>query len=411
MKHSRKFFLLLLIAAIAFFSLYKRGEANDTNLNINWNNQSGQKRIETTSLQVPAGKYDPAFKETIGDEIWQTAKDLYKKRAGVSRFMTGDVFSITTSGDKVLSYDLHNYKNRLSGQKISFVKRGKEYQKRISEIKLEIKTVIKYFKIKESLEKDDWQFYELAKERLIWDWGILNRLKPQDEIAFLIKGVFDGDILVNAYGILGFSVKSEDMGNFTMTAFRDYVYGDYFVSGYNVTLSPPGKFRTPIDSGRISSDYGYRKDPFNKRKRFHNGIDILAKKDAPVRAAAAGKIIFAGRKGALGNAIVVDHGDGLKTVYGHLNRFFVSSGSTVQKGEIIAGAGNTGRSTATHLHFTVLQNGKHTDPLSFTYERVWTAPFDINGDFRTLSVKRTLQLDEAMRRRRNMVIKEKNESS
>ena len=89
-----------------------------------------------------------------------------------------------------------------------------------------------------------------------------------------------------------------------------------------------------------------------------------------------------------------------------LNRYHVSSGQRVLKGENIAGVGSTGRSTAPHLHFTVLVDEKPVDPLTFTYERVWTAPFEIGKDFRTTSVTRAKQMEEAIARKRTFFVKE-----
>ena len=397
--------LISLIAALSAF-LYFESLKKDVNFDLGWDNKSGKKTVETTHLQVPETKYDDFFAEILGSDTWDNAKKLYKQQAGLTKFMNGDVFSVTTAGNKTISYDLHHYKNNSKGEKISFVRHGREYVRKNEPIDLEEKTMIRFYTIKQSLANDDPQFYEIAKERLIWDWGILDKLKPGDSIAFMIKGIFDRDILVKTYGILGFSVKSETMGDFTMTAFRDYIYGDYFVSGHTVVLSPPGFFRAPIDSGRITSYYGTRKDPFNKHKKFHSGVDVLAKIDTAVRAAESGTVIFAGDKGKLGKAIVIDHGNGLRTVYGHLNRFLTTNGRKVRRGEIIAGAGNTGRSTAPHLHFTVMQNGQTVDPLLYTYERVWTAPFDISGAFRTLSAERTLQLEKALDNKKSFFIKD-----
>ena len=397
--------LLVLIAALSFF-LYNESLKKDVNINVGWNNKSGKKLKETVHLQVPEVKYDDLFAEILGSDNWENAKKLYRKQAGLTKFMNGDVFSVTTAGNKTISYDLHHYANNSKGEKISFVRHGREYVMKNEPITLEEKTMIRFYTIKKSLADDDPQFYDIAKERLIWDWGILDKLKPGDSIAFMVKGIFDRDILVKTYGILGFSVKSENIGDFTMTAFRDYIYGDYFVSGHTVVLSPPGFFRAPIDSGRITSYYGTRNDPFNKHKKFHSGVDILAKIDTSVRAAESGTVIFAGEKGGLGKAIVIDHGNGLRTVYGHLNRFLTTNGRKVTRGEIIAGAGNTGRSTAPHLHFTVMQNGKTVDPLLYTYERVWTAPFDISGNFRTLSAERTIQLEKAVDNKRSFFIRE-----
>ena len=399
-----------LIAALSAF-LYFESLKKDVNINVGWDNKSAKKTIETTHLQVAEAKYADFFAEILGSDTWDNAKKLYRKQAGLTKFMNGDVFSVTTAGNKTISYDLHHYKNNSKGEKISFVRHGREYVRKNEPIELEEKTMIRFYTIKNSLSSDDPQFYEIAKERLIWDWGILDKLKPGDSIAFMVKGIFDRDILVKTYGILGFSVKSATMGDFTMTAFRDYIYGDYFVSGHTVVLSPPGFFRAPIDSGRITSYYGTRKDPFNKHKKFHSGVDILAKIDTAVRAAESGTVIFGGDKGKLGKAIVIDHGNGLRTVYGHLNRFLTTNGRKVRRGEIIAGAGNTGRSTAPHLHFTVMQNGQTVDPLLYTYERVWTAPFDISGTFRTLSATRTIQLEKAFDNKKSFFIKEDKLSS
>ncbi|MBO4699216.1 M23 family metallopeptidase [bacterium] len=411
MKLKVAFFILLALVAAASFLIYQESLKKDVNISMGWDNKSGKKLKETLHLQVPDAKYDDFFAEILGTDTWDNAKKLYRQHVGLKKFMNGDIFSVTTAGNRTLSYDLHHYINNSKGEKISFVRRGREFVRKNEPIDLEEKTMIRFYTIKNSLAEDDPQFYEIAKERLIWDWGILDKLKPGDSIAFMVKGIFDRDILVKTYGILGFSVKSVNIGEFTMTAFRDYIYGDYFVSGYTVVLSPPGDFRAPIDSGRITSYFGTRSDPFNKRKKFHSGVDILAKIDTPVRAAESGTVIFAGEKGGLGNAIVIDHGNGLRTVYGHLNRFLTTNGRRVTRGEIIAGAGSTGRSTAPHLHFTVMQDGKSVDPLLYTYERVWTAPFDISGSFRTLSTTRTLQLERAIDNKRSFFIKESKLSS
>jgi len=406
----KKFAFFLILAAFlsaAAFYLYQESLKKDVRISLSWSNKnSGKKYKQTLHLQVPNTKYDDFFAEILGNESWTNAKSLFRKKAGLTKFMNGDVFSVTTGGGKIISYDLHHYKNNSKGELISFVRHGSDFVQKNEPIDLEEKTMIRFYTIKTSFAEDDPQFYEIAKERLIWDWGILDKLKPGDSIAFMIKGIFDKDILVKTYGIIGFSVKSKNIGDFTMTAFRDYIYGDYFVSGHTVILSPPGFFRAPIDSGRITSYFGERKDPFNKSKRFHSGVDILAKTDTPVRAAESGKVIFVGEKGGLGKAIVIDHGNGLRTIYGHLNRYLTAAGMNVVRGEIIAGAGSTGRSTAPHLHFTVMQNGKNVDPLLFTYERVWTAPFDISGTFRTLSAKRTVQLEKAMEKKKSFFIKD-----
>jgi murein DD-endopeptidase MepM/ murein hydrolase activator NlpD len=127
-------------------------------------------------------------------------------------------------------------------------------------------------------------------------------------------------------------------------------------------VKPSGK---PVAQGYVSSSYGYRRDPFNGRSRMHRGIDFAAKTGTPIYSVAVGVISFVGRKGGYGNAVEVDHGNGLVSRYGHLSKFKIEIGALVKKGDLIALAGSTGRSTGPHLHLEILQNGKQIDPSKY----------------------------------------------
>jgi murein DD-endopeptidase MepM/ murein hydrolase activator NlpD len=116
-------------------------------------------------------------------------------------------------------------------------------------------------------------------------------------------------------------------------------------------------------TGWLSSGYGSRQDPFSGGRDFHPGLDISAEYGRPVVATADGTIVSASREGAYGNLVVVDHGFGLSTRYGHLSRFGVSAGQHVRRGQVIGYVGSTGRSTSSHLHYEILVNGKLTNPL------------------------------------------------
>ncbi len=105
--------------------------------------------------------------------------------------------------------------------------------------------------------------------------------------------------------------------------------------------------------GWITSPFGYRKSPFTGRREFHEGVDIAAPVGAPIRAPADGVVVFAGWNGGYGKMVVVDHGYGFFTRYGHCSKILVKVGERVRRGEIIAKVGNTGRSTAPHLHYEV----------------------------------------------------------
>jgi murein DD-endopeptidase MepM/ murein hydrolase activator NlpD len=121
--------------------------------------------------------------------------------------------------------------------------------------------------------------------------------------------------------------------------------------------------------GWISSMMGRRSDPMTGDADYHAGLDIAGERGRPVYATAAGVVTFAGRQGAYGNLIEIDHGFELKTRYGHLSRFRVNQGDRVTRGDLIGTLGATGRTTGTHLHYEVLANGRLLNPLDLLTEQ------------------------------------------
>lgn len=126
--------------------------------------------------------------------------------------------------------------------------------------------------------------------------------------------------------------------------------------------SPGGR---PAKGGWISSLFGYRTDPMSGKKEFHEGMDFAGKPDTPVTAAAAGIVTWSGPRYGYGNMVEVSHGNGYITRYAHNRKNLVSVGEKVEKSEIIALMGSSGRSTGTHLHFEVLRHGRHVDPRKY----------------------------------------------
>jgi murein DD-endopeptidase MepM/ murein hydrolase activator NlpD len=122
-------------------------------------------------------------------------------------------------------------------------------------------------------------------------------------------------------------------------------------------------------TGWLSSSYGNRRDPFTGSDDFHPGLDISATHGEPVQATADGTVSSASRNGAYGNLVVLDHGFGIATRYGHLSRFAVMNGQAVKRGDVIGYVGSTGRSTSSHLHYEVLVNGRLTNPLKLLTSR------------------------------------------
>ena len=114
--------------------------------------------------------------------------------------------------------------------------------------------------------------------------------------------------------------------------------------------------------GWTTSKFGYRISPFTGRREFHKGYDIATKKGAPILATADGVVTFVGRKGLLGNTIIINHGHGLVTRYAHCDKFLKKRGEKVKRWEQIATVGNTGRSTGPHVHYQVDLNGVPVNP-------------------------------------------------
>ncbi len=117
--------------------------------------------------------------------------------------------------------------------------------------------------------------------------------------------------------------------------------------------------------GEVTSGFGWRMHPILGYQRFHSGIDFGADYGTTINAADSGTVIFAGWYGGYGNAVIIDHGGGITTLYGHISEIYVSEGQAVQRGQAIAAVGSTGLSTGPHLHFEVRQNGDPVDPAAY----------------------------------------------
>ncbi len=127
------------------------------------------------------------------------------------------------------------------------------------------------------------------------------------------------------------------------------------------TTGELAKFIMPV-SGAITSGFGARTPPKKGASSFHPALDIAAPIGTPVKAAAGGVVIYTGRLGGLGNVVVVDHGGGTITEYGHLSKILTKKGATVGQGDVIAQVGNTGISTGPHLDYRVKVGGRYVDP-------------------------------------------------
>lgn len=151
----------------------------------------------------------------------------------------------------------------------------------------------------------------------------------------------------------------------------DKLHNEIMELAKTLDLSTPyigGAFLWPVPNSytRISSPYGYRINPKSKKREFHNGIDLPAPRGTKIYAVASGTVVKAQWNGGYGNCVVINHGGGIMTLYGHCNSLNVKVGQYVSRGDVIAYVGTTGYSTGNHLHFTVYENGStHVDPMKY----------------------------------------------
>ncbi|MEO6290138.1 MAG: M23 family metallopeptidase, partial [Ginsengibacter sp.] len=131
---------------------------------------------------------------------------------------------------------------------------------------------------------------------------------------------------------------------------------------YNLSYTPLG---LPFP-GTITSSFGHRENPFGGDNiETHKGLDIKGPSGSPVKAMAKGNVAFAGPRGGFGNCIILKHGNGFETLYGHLSKITVSLGQKIDIGQQIGKIGSTGRSTGPHLHYEIHRNGEKINPQSF----------------------------------------------
>ena len=127
-----------------------------------------------------------------------------------------------------------------------------------------------------------------------------------------------------------------------------------------------GMFKFPLATyTRVSDDYGNRIHPTLGVQQFHNGVDFAAPKGTAIYAAYDGEVVAASYSATMGNYVMIDHGDGLYTIYMHASALYVQKGDMTVKGETIAAVGSTGRSTGPHLHFSVRLNGSYVSPWGY----------------------------------------------
>ena len=190
----------------------------------------------------------------------------------------------------------------------------------------------------------------------------------KNEFDFSVKPAFGGPRLVvndaNARSALNIGKNIQSMDVQTSRLDTQLAAIDYLLQGKKDALAArPHDW--PTEGGWLSSPYGLRSDPFTGEPEMHRGVDIANRFGAPVLAAARGIVVFSGKTPDFGNMIIIDHGYGYKTRYGHMSALMVKVGDMVKANQEIGRVGSTGRSTGPHLHFEVYRYGMHLDPAGF----------------------------------------------
>ncbi len=215
-----------------------------------------------------------------------------------------------------------------------------------------------------NLKSDTLLTYNEIKRSRAMQIGTLLKVPNQDGLLYIVKS---GDSLVALAE--KFEIPTEDIQR--VNRMDDVLLAKdskLFLPGARLNNAALKEingdlFRPPVRNYRLTSYYGYRRDPFTGTRSFHNGLDMAAPLGTAVYAPMDGTVTSTGYSNGTGNYIVIRHHGGYSTLYGHLSGIEVSSGVGVKTGALIGRVGNSGYSTGSHLHFTVYQNGRTINPI------------------------------------------------
>ena len=223
------------------------------------------------------------------------------------------------------------------------------------------------------LEKRDNHIYrEIFEANPIPDSARAKRLEKQQEIK-LTEGMEDNELAYAVAAVL------DNLDNRMAVQKTSYEEIEQMIKNKEKLLAATPAIQ-PVsnkDLSRIASGFGYRIDPVYKTVKMHAGLDFAAPQGTPIYATADGVVKLAGNTGnGYGNYVVINHGYGYETLYGHQYRIKVKPGERVKRGEQIGWVGSTGKSTGPHVHYEVHKNGQHIDPIYFFYNDLTPEQFD-----------------------------------
>lgn len=214
-----------------------------------------------------------------------------------------------------------------------------------------------------------------AKEELLFR-GAMQIESPRDiqTTIKILQGLDHYQLLYGAEDdVLGETVTEEQRNNadsiYNLVRYGSATGTEGWIPGAEVPFIGADGFCSPVGSSwesRVTSEFGYRSDPFTGQTKGHTGIDIAVPTGTPVRAALPGVVTKATyNAGGYGYYVMIDHGNGMVTLYAHNSKLLVSVGDTVEAGDTVSLSGSTGRSTGPHLRFEVRVNGQRVNPRSY----------------------------------------------
>ena len=226
--------------------------------------------------------------------------------------------------------------------------------------------------MKELEDRDNEVYRSIFEASPIPDSARLKQLEKEEQIA-KVEGMEQGDLINSIV------VSLNNMGSRIMAQQASYKDLSLMMNNKEKLLAATPAIQpvSNADLKRIASGFGYRIDPVYKTVKLHPGLDFSAPAGTPIYATADGSIEVAGNRGdGYGNNVIINHGYGYKTLYGHMYRIKVRAGQRVKRGEVIGWVGSTGKSTGPHCHYEVIKNGNKIDPIYFFYNDLTPEQFD-----------------------------------
>lgn len=295
-------------------------------------------------LMVAILKYKPVYRVTVGDEEVGYIANRFEFEKRIEDNLIED-------GESVVSSEIEG-KPEFSLQLVAYNKETNE-EEIYGKIEESVKTVYRMYAI--TLDGETTEYVETLEmaEALVED--IKEKYDEEYTSKLGIMEIYTENKESQATEYMLANVTTQDL-------VREEVEEEEWRQAH--TLDGVLFAKSPV-SGRISSRFGSR-EAF--RDHDHKGLDIAAPNGTSIYAAADGTVKFAGmNNGGYGNLVVIKHGNGIETYYGHCSRIFVSEGQTVSAGDRIAAVGSTGRSTGNHLHFEIRKNGAQVNPQKYLY--------------------------------------------